>query len=120
MFAMLILTLKTAWEDLSGFLAIFFLVFGAFVQMFFIILNAQIEEFRTLKDATMICFTMLLNKFKFGNLQKESAVAAGMFFVFAVVCTWILINVLLTILIEAFEIVSSQQFPILHFYFQLD
>ena len=32
-FAVLILTLKTAWEDLLGFFAVFFLVFFAFVQV---------------------------------------------------------------------------------------
>jgi hypothetical protein len=32
-FAVLILTLKTAWDDLLGFFAVFFLVFFAFVQV---------------------------------------------------------------------------------------
>ena len=38
------MTLKKAWEDLSGFLAIFFLVFGAFVQMFWILLFSQVSS----------------------------------------------------------------------------
>ena len=43
-FSQLILTLKTCWEDLSGFLAIFFLVFFAFVQLFYMILQSNMKE----------------------------------------------------------------------------
>ena len=110
MFAMLILTLKTAWEDLSGFFGVFFLVFFAFVQLFYMILFTDLEDFKTIIAALETCFTMLLNKFKFGKMKDVSITAAVMFFVFAISCTWILINVLLTIIIEAFEIVKSELF----------
>ena len=82
-FSQLILTLKTCWEDLSGFLGIFFLVFFAFVQMFYMILQTHMEEFRSITAAFSTCFTMLLNKFKFGSLKETSTTAAVMFFFFA-------------------------------------
>ena len=128
-FSQLILTLKTCWEDLSGFLGIFFLVFFAFVQMFYMILQTHMEEFRSIPAAFSTCFTMLLNKFKFGSLKETSTTAAVMFFffaglftnqniknvarktylfIFSVSCTWILLNVLLTIIIEAFEKVKDE------------
>ena len=66
----------------------------------------QLEEFRSPIYAMQTCFTMLLNKFKFGGLKQESHIAAVFFVVFAIACTWILINVLLTIILEAFEMVS--------------
>ena len=106
-FKQLILTLKTCWQDLSGFLAIFFLVFFAFVQLFYMILQANMKEFYSITAALETCFTMMLNKFKFGNMRETSMTAAVMFFFFAVSCTWILLNVLLTIIIEAFEKVKD-------------
>jgi hypothetical protein len=41
-FAVLILTLKTAWEDLLGFFAVFFLVFFAFVQVLSPVLKTKL------------------------------------------------------------------------------
>ena len=41
-------------------------------------------------------------------MKETSMTAAVMFFFFAVSCTWILINVLLTIIIEAFEKVKQE------------
>ena len=107
-FSQLILTLKTCWEDLSGFLAIFFLVFFAFVQLFYMILQSNMKEFHSIVASLETCFTMMLNKFKFGNMKETSMTAAVMFFFFAVSCTWILLNVLLTIIIEAFEKVKEE------------
>jgi hypothetical protein len=106
-FSQLILTLRTCWDDLSGFVAIFFLVFFSFVQLFFMILQTHMEEFHSLTASLETCFTMMLNKFKFGNMKETSMTAAVMFFFFAVSCTWILLNVLLTIIIEAFQKVSQ-------------
>ena len=107
-FSQLILTLRHCWDDLSGFLVIFFLVFFSFVQLFYTILQTNMEEFHSMNAALQTCFTMMLNKFKFGNMKETSMTAAVMFFFFAVSCTWILINVLLTIIIESFEKVKQE------------
>ncbi len=50
---------------------------------------------------------MLLNKFKFGGIRDNSMTAAVMFFCFAISCSFILINVLITIIIEAYEKVKT-------------
>ena len=120
-FSQLILTLRVCWDDLSGFLGIFFLVFFAFVQLFYTILQSNMEEFHSIVASLETCFTMMLNKFKFGNMKETSMTAAVMFFFFAVSCTWILINVMLTIIMEAFEKVKDElnakgnQYEILEF-----
>ena len=67
--SMLIMTLASCWSDLSSFLGIFFLAFSSFVQMFFFILYTDMDEFKTIKWAFQTCFTMMLNKFKFGTLK---------------------------------------------------
>ena len=50
----------------------------------------------------------MLNKFKFGKLKETSTVAAVMFFLFAVCVNWILVNVMLTIIIEGYERVKKE------------
>lgn len=107
-FSLLILTMRACWDDLSGFLAIFFLIFFAFVQLFFMILQPNLDDFKSITAALETCFTMMLNKFKFGTMKDTSMTAAVMFFIFAVSCSFILINVLLTIIIEAFEKVKHE------------
>ena len=57
------------WEDLYGFLGIFFLAFGAFVQMFYLILNCDLPEFKNVIIAFETCFTIMLNKFDFGKIK---------------------------------------------------
>lgn len=105
-FAMLLLTLKACWDDLTGFFSVFFLVFLAFVQVFYMILHSFMPEFHSITAALETCFTMLLNKFKFGSIRETSLTAAVMFFCFAISCSFILINVMLTIIMEAYEEVS--------------
>ena len=107
-FNVLLKTLKACWEDLSGFMAVFALVFVAFVQVFYMILHNDLLEFHTVVATLETCFTMLLNKFKFGSIRETSLTAAAMFFFFAISCSFILINVLLTIIIEAFEQVKEE------------
>ena len=103
----MIYTLRTSWEDLQGFLGIFFLVFFAFVQLFYMLLHHQLEDFSNIVSAFETCFTMMLSKFDFGPMRDISMTAAVMFFFYVVATTWILINVLLTIIIDAFENVKT-------------
>ena len=90
-----------------AFLAVFFLVFFAFVQVFYMILHAYMPEFQSIIASLETCFTMVLNKFKFGRIRDASLTAAIMFFCFAISCSFILINVMLTIIMEAYEEVSN-------------
>ena len=66
--SMLIFTLNRCWSDLSSFLLIFFFFIFAFVQMFYFMLYSQLADFRSLKSAFFMCFTMMLNKFNFSQL----------------------------------------------------
>ena len=112
LFEILLSTLRVCWEDLSGFLAVFFLLFLAFVQLFYMILHKELREFSSQITTLETCFTMLLNRFKFGAIRETSFTASVMFFCFAISCSFILINVLLTIIIESFEKVGKFLFRI--------
>ena len=50
----------------------------------------------------------MLNKFEFGKIKETNGIAALMFFLFAVSVSWILVNVLLTIIIDGYEAVKSE------------
>lgn len=107
-FAILIQTLRACWDDLTGFFTVFFVVFLAFVQVFYMILHARMFEFHSIVASLSTCFTMCLNKFKFGSIRDTSLTAAIMFFGFAISCSFILINVMLTIIMEAYAEVMEE------------
>ena len=94
-------------QDLSGFLGVFLLVFVAFVQVFYMILHNDMIEFHTLIASLETCSTMVLNKFDFGPIKDNSLTAAVMFFCFAISCSFLLINVLLTIIMDAYTEVQE-------------
>lgn len=83
-FDILLLTIITeeifyfrCWEDLSGFLGVFFLAFGAFVQMFYLILYTDLDEFKHLLRSFETCFTIMLNKFDFGKIKVQMEFQRG-------------------------------------------
>lgn len=81
----------------------------AFVQVFYLILHNDMIEFHTVIASLETCSTMVLNKFEFGPIKEASMTAALMFFGFAISCSFILINVLLTIIMDAFGAVQEEQ-----------
>lgn len=76
--------------------------------MFYLILFSDLAEFRNLGIAFQTCFTIMLNKFDFGKIKETNTIAAVMFFFFAVSVSWILVNVLLTIIIDGYEKVKKE------------
>ncbi|XP_069977559.1 polycystin family receptor for egg jelly [Penaeus vannamei] len=96
-------TLKQCWDDLSGFLMAFFLCFFSFVAMFFLLLNKFMEGFYNFVTAVETCFSMMLGKFQFEEMKTASDLVPIMFFVFVLCNSWVLINLLLTLIIKAFQ-----------------
>ncbi|ROT79214.1 putative polycystic kidney disease protein 1-like 2-like [Penaeus vannamei] len=95
-------TLRLCWEDLRGFIMVFFLCFFTFVQMFFIILNNSVFGFHNLVLAVETCFSMILGKFQFDEMKEIGVFVTVMFFVFVICSSWVLINLLLTVVIQTF------------------
>ncbi|KAG7157021.1 Polycystic kidney disease protein 1-like 2-like 2 [Homarus americanus] len=95
-------TLRHCWEDLKGFLVAFFLSFFSFVAMFYLLLSSQLEDFYNFISAVETCFSMMLGKFQFEEMKKASLMVPIMFFVFVVCNSWVIINLLLTVIITSF------------------
>ncbi|XP_068233382.1 polycystin-1-like [Palaemon carinicauda] len=96
-------TLHQCWDDLSGFLMAFFLCFCSFVMMFYVLLSMSLEEFCNFITAIETCFAMMLGKFSFEEMKEASMMVPIMFFVFVVCNSWVLINLLLTLIIRSFQ-----------------
>lgn len=95
-------TLSQCWDDLSGFLVAFLLCFFTFVTMFFMLLNMYLFDFHNFVVAVETCFSMMLGKFQFEEMQQVSRLVPIMFFVFVLFNSWVLINLLLTLIIKTF------------------
>uniref|UniRef100_A0A0P4VV82 Polycystin cation channel PKD1/PKD2 domain-containing protein n=1 Tax=Scylla olivacea TaxID=85551 RepID=A0A0P4VV82_SCYOL len=95
-------TLGQCWDDLSGFMMAFLFCFFTFVTMFFMLLNMYLFSFHNFTVAVETCFSMMLGKFQFEEMQQVSRIVPIMFFVFVLCNSWVLINLLLTLIIKAF------------------
>ncbi|XP_063601108.1 uncharacterized protein LOC134777199 [Penaeus indicus] len=96
-------TLRQCWDDLSGFLIAFIICFLSFTGMFYLLLNSQLENFHNFVISVETCFSMMLGKFQFEEMKQASSVVPVMFFIFVLSNSWVLINLLLTVIIRSFE-----------------
>ncbi|XP_047740971.1 uncharacterized protein LOC108680604 [Hyalella azteca] len=99
-------TLSKCWDDLSSFMVAFLICFGAFVFLFYMILNCVLTDFSDIVIAVETCFSMLLGKFDFDEMKEANAFVPMLFFVFVMTNSVVLINLLFTIIIQAFELVK--------------
>ncbi|ROT64278.1 putative polycystic kidney disease protein 1-like 2-like [Penaeus vannamei] len=100
-------TLRQCWDDLSGFLIAFIICFCSFTGMFYLLLNSQLENFHNFVISVETCFSMMLGKFQFEEMKQASSVVPVMFFIFVLSNSWVLLNLLLTVIIRSFEQVGG-------------
>ncbi|CAG0905453.1 unnamed protein product [Darwinula stevensoni] len=114
-------TMKQCWDDLIGYAIVFYGVFIAFCLMFYLFFFRELEEWRNFVTAFETCSSMMLGKFQFDSMKNTNVVAAIFFFFFAIIMSIIMLNLLLTIIIRAFEAVKrdvakqSNEYEILDF-----
>ncbi|CAG0890374.1 unnamed protein product [Darwinula stevensoni] len=103
-------TMRQCWNDLLGFGFVFFTFFIAFCLMFNLFFYTDLEEWRNFVTAFETCFSMLLGKFKFDSMRQTNIVGAVFFFFFALSMSLVMINILMTIIIRAFEVIKTDLF----------
>lgn len=97
-------TLYTAKEDTFYFLIIFAIFLFGFVGMAFISFGTQVSDFSTLGDAVRKCFEITIGDFDYDSLeQTDSTMAVIFFFPFNILFVFILTNIFLAIINEAYE-----------------
>ncbi|XP_023236367.1 uncharacterized protein LOC111635594 [Centruroides sculpturatus] len=104
----LALTLRKVAEELRSFGICLMVVFGAFVFLFWLLLGRFMWEFSTFVLSFESCISMLLKKFKYPEMAAASPFFVPIvFFIFSISAAMVLINILLTIIIQSFEDVKQ-------------
>ena len=100
-------TIGICWDELKIFLVAFAIIFFAFSCLFLFVFSTKLEEFAHVTSALQTCFKMMLGKFDFQAMQAANSISPIMFFVFSVMNSMILINIMLTIILQAFNLVKK-------------
>ena len=103
-------TLEKASPDLAAFLVFFGIIFITFVASGYLMFGSQLENFRTFTKATFACFNMLLGDFQYDVMEREgNKFYAPLYFtIFMLLVTFILVNVFLAIVQDAYVIVQMK------------
>lgn len=97
------LTIRKCWDELKIFFIAFGIVFFAFSCLFFFLFTAAIEDFAQILPAIQTSFKMMMGKFDFEEMKQENALSPLLFFIFSLANSMILINIMLTIILQAFN-----------------
>lgn len=104
----LALTLKKVAEELRSFGICLMVVFVAFVFLFWLLLGRFMWEFSTFVLSFESCISMLLKKFKYPEMAAAAPLFVPIvFFIFSISAAMVMINILLTIIIQSFEDVKQ-------------
>lgn len=98
----LALTIRRCWDELSYFFIAFGVIFFAFCCLFYFMFLTQLPEFSYIGGSVQMCFSMLLGKFEFQAMKEANELSPILFFIFSVLNSMILINIMLTIILQAF------------------
>ncbi|XP_065641542.1 uncharacterized protein LOC105846743 isoform X2 [Hydra vulgaris] len=106
--AMISYTLKSAWYPLSMFGIVFFIILCSFVTFSNIAFGALMGEYKTYNEAIVSTVSLLLGKFSFNQYERANIVLGPLFFFgFNVVVIWIIMNIFISILNDAFSMVRT-------------
>nr|XP_047124259.1 uncharacterized protein LOC105844851 [Hydra vulgaris] len=101
-------TLKAAWYPLSMFGIVFFIVLCSFVIFSNIAFGALLGEYKTYFEAIVSTVSLLLGKFSFKQYVHANIFLGPIFFFgFNVVVIWIIMNISISILNDAFSSVRA-------------
>ena len=103
-----IIVFLKAFKQSLGEMVSFGIVFAAlwlgFVQAIYLLLNDQAYEFATFQESIYTCFQIILGKFNSDTFSKSKTVLAPILFVaYNVVIIFVMLNILVSTLIEHFE-----------------
>ena len=103
----LAMTIRNCWDELKIFFVAFFIVFFAFSCLFFFMFNKHLEHFAQIVPAVQTCFKMMMGKFDFAAMNEANSMSPILFFIFSVMNSMVLINIMLTIIIHGFNTVKK-------------
>ncbi|GFU55993.1 polycystin-2 [Trichonephila clavipes] len=100
----MIATVRLCAEELKGYGVCLIITFLAFVTLFWMTLGHAVREFCSFASSFESSISMMLKKFNYYDMEQASPIIAPLaFFTFALTASVILVNILLTIIIQSFE-----------------
>ena len=101
-------TLKYAAWDMFNFFILFTVAFVACVSVAYLLFKTNIDMFSSVLTTTQTLMNIILGKFKYMNLSHDTFVSSAVVLaVYCVVVVFILMNVFLVILNDAFKVVKA-------------
>ena len=101
-------TLKLCLKEMLSFSVIFFLVWISFVQLMHLIFGAYLEAYSTLVKSMDSAFQIMLGKFDVSQFMLTNPVLGPIIFsAYNIMIVFILLNIFVSIVVEAFEQVRS-------------
>ena len=102
-------TLARSWGDMIGFLIMFFIIFGAFVQLGYLLFGTQIFDYSSLYHTIFALIRTILGDFDFTQLEKANYVFGPIYFLcFVFFVFFVLLNMFLAILSDSFGEVKAE------------
>ena len=102
-------TLARSWGDLIGFLVMFFIIFGAFVQLGYLLFGTQIFDYSSLYHTIFALIRTILGDFDFSKLEQANIVFGPIYFLcFVFFVFFVLLNMFLAILSDSFGEVKAE------------
>lgn len=106
----MITTVRACAKELKGYSVCLMITFFAFVCLFWLILGRGVREFSSFLYAFESSISMMLKKFNYQDIAAASPIIGPLaFFTFALTASIILVNILLTIIIQTFEEVKIDE-----------
>ncbi|KAA0184386.1 hypothetical protein HAZT_HAZT004000 [Hyalella azteca] len=99
----LALTISMCWDELAYFFIAFAVIFFAFCCLFYFIFSLHLSAFTTILSAVSTSFSMMLGKFDFDEMQQANSLSPLLFFIFSVLNSMVLVNIMLSIILKAFN-----------------
>lgn len=100
----LISSVRMCVKELKGYSVCLLITFFAFVTLFWLTLGRAVREFSSFLYAFESSISMMLKKFNYPDIEAASPIIGPLaFFTFALAASIILVNILLTIIIQSFE-----------------
>ena len=104
---MMTLTLGRAWAFMVGFLVVFFVVLGGFIVLGLMVFGTSMAEYSTLGVSISSIFRLILSDFNYPTLRDISGNLAPVFLCgYAITIVFILFNMFVAIISDAFKDVS--------------
>eukprot|EP00743_Colponemidia_sp_Colp-15_P007414 GILK01008010.1.p1 GENE.GILK01008010.1~~GILK01008010.1.p1 ORF type:complete len:720 (+),score=110.35 GILK01008010.1:59-2161(+) len=107
--AILFYTVQQASHELINFTVLFTILFTGFALFSYLVFGVQLASFRKVQNSISTLLQMILGNFDYTEMQQTSPTFAPIFFtLFMVLFAFILINIFLAIILDAYTTVAEK------------